>query len=875
MIRFSRLAFSIVALPLLSAPNSAVAGEISEAALEASACPPLLGQALDRLPTRAQLAIPHLDAPQGLPYPQQVQSLASAAPPSELIVVSLLFLALSALAVRSWRRRRPVGALFAAGALPAGVLTLATLSVWISLQVAEERRAQQEYAEAIQSLRLAERIFFIGGSWVWRDASVSQLIEANLVQAIGEALEERDFDLAVSLAEIPIEASNGENAQDGWDPGLVSSHLARARAAAHLAAAGRALAQGDPAEALRHSGSASKAEPDQALAFEAMAISLFHSGIEEMFRGDLEAAQSRYEELHQDFERWDPSIISLLGGLIANEMAEAHLSATPRQLSHAKAVLSAPWNRHRDHRDSLGFLTCRLAGVVEALAAEQLFSGNPVEAVSLFRESNRLVAGSQLTSDFLPRALQSKGLLELSKDRVVESTESLEEALQRWTLGHPQELLEDLAHAWMRRGMKDGERGDLDAAIDSVGKASRYSRRSRRAEWIDRTSGTLAYLHLLRAEKALRKGEWKDARADLLRARLGKDFRADADFRRASLDSAQRRVTRLSRDLRSLPKWMTEQIRLPRPKGEVPEDLNDDGWVDRFAYFSDDGKTVVVYSRVNRGAGRPELQLMAPDGVRVSGIVRDLDRDGQYDELTAYEGDASQVLVDIDSDQRLDLTIDRQAGREIRRKAHSGKVKVTLKDAVIKDNYDWPTGTDAYGVAYKNGRRVLVSRTEWNDFYPTFHDGFVAHFRRGDKLEIQLWDEDHINKDDFIGYAIIRGLPESGVLALRQRQRGEVKALLRISVRPSTLPVGHTFSNPILDDYNEFRDDRLSNLKYSDVIAGARLQEERTRVAMMLTRVAVAELLVNLLLPEASLVAHLVGATAIDSLIVVPILETH
>ena len=170
-----------------------------------------------------------------------------------------------------------------------------------------------------------------------------------------------------------------------------------------------------------------------------------------------------------------------------------------------------------------------------------------------------------------------------------------------------------------------------------------------------------------------------------------------------------------------------------------------------------------------------------------------------------------------------------------------------VKGGVISSVEDFFSDPDAYLRLKKNSRNIGRTSTSMDTYYPTWYEGVTLDYKFGDRVRLELWDED-LFSDDLIDVYETAQLPTSGIYQFASR-----KAAVEVDVRPSTLPEGYqvAFDAPAVNA-NIFRDHPTAVPVVADIVAGARGAEATTRAIQFVTKAVVLNVLLPRLLPRAS-----------------------
>ena len=810
---------------------------------------------LPLLPTTSQLAIPLREVPDAIPFADQIPGLLGKAPPGESLLAlgalvawfawrsiararprsgaapnrgsrSSLGRYASIAAPKMARSWQPVMLRTAVAALAA--VAFAPMIFWLALTAADFQRERHEHLAAFGVLQVTAEVFPLV-SWIgrWQEANpVNALTEANAVEGIREALQRGKTSVALELA--------------GWSNG-VSPELRIARSAAYLVAASSALRGDRLGEALGFAELAVAADPEAREPGAAVSISLTHLTVRRVVQGDLASARRHFERIDRD---WRPPLFAVLGGLVAREEATRHLTAKPPRLRRAAETLEHALQTAVSLGQYPPILACDFAGAQEMLAFSELKAGRGAAAVAALRKAEKAVEGSPLTRELFPQALRAKGLREITERHGVAATESLEEARSR-SAGDWPELTDDLVTAWLLRGRGELDQGQLDPALNSLLWADFYSRGSAI------TADAVAGARLARANHALQRGDWNRAREELAGARRRSRFRGEARMRLAYLDDAWSRVLRIAKVAR----WAS----LPIVRGEMPQDSNGDGSADLLVYYDDNAAPTGWMDLRNR---RQVAFTLPPNEKVASIVIRDRGLGADFDEWIRFEGEGNSTsILDVNGDARPDLRLTYHDFELIREEPLSGRVLVHVKSGVIRDDQDPLLGglTDPYIWFSLDGRPVWRTATQQGTQFPTWSEALVIDYRFGDRVRLDLFDEDLVF-DDWMDWFVFDSLPTSGFVLMEQG-----KAALDIDVFPSRLEEGHVvvFDQP---QANVFRDMPPTGIpEIDELVQTAQQAEVDAEVMAIVGRIAASEILIMALLPEAPLVLQIGAGVALDS----------
>ncbi len=520
---------------------------------------------------------------------------------------------------------------------------------------------------------------------------------------------------------------------------------------------------------------------------------------------------------------------------VARSSLEDPSSADP---SRAVSVLEEAHGYASANGRSYPFIDCDLAGALEADAVLKLAREQPGPAVDALDRSDELVPRRQIVKVLRPQALLAHGT-QLLGDRDFEPAITQLRRAHEETDGKDERIRQSLGLAWYSKGAAEHQQENLDQAITDFREATEVIPEDENVRF------SLGEVLFARADKALEVG-WTDGAAEDLEeaARVSSRHRTGARQRLQYIPGMNNRLAAI----RSAPGW----LRIPDVSGEVPRDLDGDGDFDRVAYYGPGSDTPVAVAEPVRGS-RPPSQLVFTSqgaGSNALAIVRDLDGDGRFDERTEYEGqEISGFLTDVDGDAWPDVRgIDFQPhGFEFRQQALSGRLMMHVKGGVVGTNEDFFTDPDAYLILKKNSYQVGRTSADQDTHYPTWYQGIVLDYKHGDRVRLELWDEDFLF-DDFIDHYETTELPTSGVYEFSRR-----KAAVEIDVSPSRLPEGHQIAyDPPAVHPNVFRDRPTAVPEVADIIANARSSEATTRAIQWVTKAAVTEVLLPRLVPNAA-----------------------
>jgi hypothetical protein len=266
----------------------------------------------------------------------------------------------------------------------------------------------------------------------------------------------------------------------------------------------------------------------------------------------------------------------------------------------------------------------------------------------------------------------------------------------------------------------------------------------------------------------------------------------------------------------------------------VPKDSDVDGAAEGVVYYGADPAKPLAVGELSQRHLEPVRLLLLDNQQDAQVIWRDHDGDGQLDERTTYSGgDASNLIIDVDSDWRPDVQVDFQDGQEFARYPLSGRMLMVMDDGVVGDMWlDIFSKADAYVKLFHNYELKFVSDTVSNSNFPIWNQGVVVHFRHGDRIGLELWDQDVITSDDLIDEYSTSSLPSSGIY----RFDGG-KAAIRMSVTPSELPEGHEVYMEAPDvEGNYFLDHPSAVEEYGELIAMAEADAVRAQVMQVVAK---------------------------------------
>ncbi len=694
---------------------------------------------------------------------------------------------------------------------------------------AVQRGAPGDALAAVSSARRRQQAAWLPRIAFW-DVAIEQLElgalqESAGICAVADALGRGETTDAVRfLTDFPIRTDAGREA-----------HLA---ALTHDTQA--LLAAEETAAPVRRSVRALTLQPDFEPLHGNLSIARYHHTEALVRAGDAQAGLDLAKELEAPGSAIPLQDREAMRGYAARAVARERLGdPQTADTQTAVAVLEDAHAYALDHGRTFVFIDCDLAAALEADALLKLVRKQPGAAVEALDRSDRLVPERDVVKELRPQALLAHGSQLLQGRRFEPAIHSLRRAFDE-TGGKDDTIRQTLGLAWYSSGGDAHEQGRLDEAITAYQEAVAVIPTDENVRF------SLGEALTDRADTAFKAGRVTPAADDLEQAaKYSPTHRPAARERLRYVPGMAERIAAI--------RTSAGFIQAPQVAGELPRDLDGDGRVDHAVYYGPDHGTPVAVAPPKRGA-RPPAELAitsrSPAGGAAVAVLRDLDRDGSFDERIEYRGgNLSDLWTDVDGDSMPDvrgIEFNRDAF-EFNQQSLSGRVMMHVKGGVIAAAQDFFSDPDAYLILRKNWAYVGSTSTSLNTYYPTWHQGIVLDYQYGDRVRLELWDEDLFD-DDLIDVYETTQLPATGIYQFAGR-----KAAVEIDVTPARLPEGHhvEFDAPLVSS-NVFRENPTAVPEVADIVAGARGAEATTRAVQWVTKAAVVHVLLPRLLPGAT-----------------------
>lgn len=736
----------------------------------------------------------------------------------DIVIVAALALAvagfLRGLAVNSHRAIRAT--------LTTTIVVLTACTVvgaggWITLLHGRDLVEQGRYEEAMGWLAVARAPVQLLARHIdeWPEDPAGELREYAVVKAIHGALQRQQLDVALRIVEWE---SSSEEAQ-------------RARVVTFIAAAARALSTGDFAATAHYLSRAEEIDP--AAAMEGRYVLATHLAFANLRSGELASAQSYSNSLPLD---WRRDMQLRLASLLGRQTTMALLNGAGPSLQQAAADIGQAYSRAQSLGSIPLSLTCDWAAVLERRGAWALTNNQPTLAVEDLLEVESLVADAEYTTEVLPDAFYRRGVLQAEAGQLSEAIQSLDESLRRApsapaVVAQQAQML--LTQSWQL------------ADAESFAVALAAAERSEALNPTVDSDEAIAGVHLLHAEHALRFGRSDVAWSELaaIGMRGSDDLRARAQTHATYMPIAQGRLKSLS----PLARWATA---LPHVSGALCISSNNSSPCEEFALF-DNGTLIGSMS----AGGQLEVMFLGASEQQYSG-ARDSDGDGLLDVFIRHEYGREIHLIESDHDGHIDRQRTFVDGKLTEETLFSGRVLVRVLSAAIGGNQSFdPFGgrPDPYIVISHNQHVLGRSREVDNTFFPDWGEGWVIDYRRGDRLQMDLWDGDPADPDDYIDSLVLDRLPKSDVYRT-------VKSLaaLELRVDETDLPTNYRYTGEAPG--NVFLASTVAAGTVADIIAAANARESRARISAAALRILGAEAAAFILAPGRSLLGQLAVA---------------
>ncbi len=350
-----------------------------------------------------------------------------------------------------------------------------------------------------------------------------------------------------------------------------------------------------------------------------------------------------------------------------------------------------------------------------------------------------------------------------------------------------------------------------EAAIDKAylnefDSAKTMRDRSRALCSLDNIEEAYSLIDLVEGQLYLRKGNWSKASDSLNAAqkisqgengRLAKNLLTDLKY------GAKKRAAMLN----EARKWVQN---IPHVTGSSCQEFDKRGRC-KVAHFYRQDKLIGIYEH----SGRRFTFEVGNDVL----VLKDALGDGRIDTADQAEGLGRRVIVEKDGDYRLDRELILSGtGSVIKDEKYSGKILVDIPSGAISESHhDFGSAPDAYLTVKHNGYYVGHTNTAKNQTFPRWYQGFVIDFKRGDRIVINMYDEDTglpWDEDDYIDTFLIRELPQSDLKKGRNRQ-----AAIELRVTPTRLPPGvydikrSEYVNTMLHaDFSDYHDPEIRKM---------------------------------------------------------------
>ena len=680
-----------------------------------------------------------------------------------------------------------------------------TWRVASELEAAGEAHHKRSFSVAGQHLDRAERVasmtplFFaplLGYQPALSRPAFALLRQVNGIHAMHVALdlkEPESIDMAINLL--------GETSQFQMD------QATQAALAGWSVLAIQALQEKRTDHALSLAEKANRLDQQNVITTTNLCWARFHHAAAEISMGRPEAATPLLGKIDATGCGFNKGHRVLLRTYHARTIAGQYLAAEKPDPKAAVATLDKAYAYSARFAHPYAYITCDLVGALDAYALVLMAKKEGAEAVVLLDRSDALLPARTFIAELRPFALLMWGYQQIQNNELHAALTTLERAYDE-TNGQHRAVVDALVSAHQALGSKALAAGNVDEAISRLGNALGLKPRDRHLQ------DQLAQAHMLRGEQYLKQGRLDQAKKHYNQASTTSPrHAADAERVVGSLAQGVRRI----REINNAPKW----IQAPDVVGLVPKDTNGNGRFDTFAFY-ESNKTMPIAFGSYRSGGDIHL---TDDNSRVIALLRNQGSAGTYNERTDYDGNsAQQMLIDLDRDDLPDLRRFFR-DREIMDQPLSGKIRMIMQSGVIGDDSDPLNEPDAYVKLFKNGYSQGRTNTARDTFYPIWNEGVVIDYRLGDRIKLEVWDEDFFF-DDFIDDYTISEYPSSGIYKFRRR-----KAAVQVQVKPSTLPEGHrvTLNTPFARE-NIFRDHPTSVPQVADIIAGVGSAREAIKV---------------------------------------------
>jgi tetratricopeptide (TPR) repeat protein len=638
-----------------------------------------------------------------------------------------------------------------------------------SVQAAKEAFQVEDHVRAEEHLRAAqERQYttFLRHLTPGFDSAIERLDldtcrEVNGVAAIHQALAARDsagIDRAMDF--FPTDTERAVEAKVAGLTQASAWHLADGNFRAALAAAERA--DGFPAW--------------QGITRPNVCAARYHRVVELAEMGDSTGALPLIQGMDSPTCEVEPLHRVVLRGLVARAHSQKNLVLDDLLKAETAAALAFhrdAFETSRQAQTQLPFVDCDYAAALEIHATASLARKEPEAAVEAFDRAEEVIPGRPIVAAGLPRALHSLGMQQVSDERYPEAVAIMERGYALTERKDPV-FVEGLSRVHLLHGAHQLDQGETDLGIGSLEAAYQVNSGNREIQ------DALADALLFRGDERLQHAEPDAARPDFERAaKVSRVRYRTAEMRLRVMGESPQRL----RVLNSKPSW----YEVPPVVAEVPRDTNNDGEPEKVLYYSADREEPVAVGSYSPGQREPgELLLLNEEGETIV-VLSDITGNGTLDERSDYSGgQIFRLLSDVDDDASPDIHIAYEEGMEVSREILSGSILMMVREGLIAgdwiDPFSYP---DAYIKLFHRGNHIFTSDTIQDNYHPIWNQGVVLHYRHGDWVRLELWDEDVI-WDDHVDSVTIRRFPESGVLRFDAN-----KGAVRLGVAPAELPEGH------------------------------------------------------------------------------------
>lgn len=551
------------------------------------------------------------------------------------------------------------------------------------------------------------------------------------------------------------------------------------------------------------------AVPVRALNISSLELELF-SSMEELLEADLAFGHAMHifdssNEYWSDEiadSAWMSNLTQTLRTMPTNASADAMLAAVHANITgrYLVAAASSPKARVPDS------VACLYASQLDEIAHADLAAGNTVEAEKYATVAHNIVSGSPSTMAILSITELQKGVDLFYQGDVAAAIAVLSEASSRDPSNA--QIQCTLSQAIMVSAINHAHLSLVDKALSLANEARSLCRFS----GFEKMNSEL---HLALGRQYLQQGEFSLAAAELLRVAKGESL-TDILMARTLIEDIPDARDRI-RKIQHARSWVEH---LPGIKGSTCV---------LSAESPTDCSVVHLYGGQHAnaiGSARPDLSeahFPLRELKDVTLTVRDSTGSGIIDTAIHEESNTLRIVSEIDNDGLIDAQERYVGGVRVEDTAYSGRIMVWIPSAVVASVHDFLSAPDPYLAIVKNNGRPCWTEVARNTNFPTYRTQCSVHFRKGDRLDVYMYDEDY-NEHDFIDGFVFHTLPESGIY----RNGITGNAGIEMHVSESRVPEG-AYLRPETELVNVFEFGRdFDQPMISSMIAKARKYQTRS-----------------------------------------------